>query len=97
MPKIKEKKRPTFQQWYFPPHRHGKSFRGEGGLLGVWLFALLSYIDSTPKSPMGRTLIKLRIGCHNLGVVAGRYVKTPLDERICPLGSGNKMEEDTHL
>ena len=47
--------------------------------------------------PMRRTLVKLRIGCHNLRVETGRYDKTPLEERICPLCTGNEIEDETHL
>ena len=46
-----------------------------------------AYIDSTRKNPMRRTLVKVRIGCHNLRVETGRYGKISLVERICPLGS----------
>ena len=46
---------------------------------------------------MTRTLVKLRIGCHNLCVETGRYDKIPLDERICSLCSGNKNEDETQL
>ena len=46
---------------------------------------------------MRRTLVKLRIGWHNLRVETGRYDKIPLEERICPLCSGNKIEVETHL
>ena len=46
---------------------------------------------------MRRTLVKLRIGCHNLRVETGRYDKIPLDERICPLCSDEKIEDETHL
>ena len=44
-----------------------------------------------------RTLVKLRITCHNLYVEAGRYDKIPLDETICPLCSGNKIVDETDL
>ena len=47
-------------------------------------------LDSTRKKTLRRTLVKLRIGCHNLHVETGRYDKIPLDERICPLYSGNR-------
>ena len=50
-----------------------------------------AYLDLTRKNPMRRTLVKLRIGCHNLRVETGRYDKIPLDERICSLCSGNKI------
>ena len=53
-------------------------------------YSLSAYLDSTRKNPM-RTLVKLRISCHNLRVETGRYDKIPLDERICPLCSGNKI------
>ena len=56
-----------------------------------------AYFDSTRKNPGRRTLVKLRIGCHNLRVETGRYDKIALDERICPLCSGNKIEDETHL
>ena len=46
---------------------------------------------------MRRTLVKLRIGCHNLRAETGRCDKIPLEERICPLCSGNKIEDETHL
>ena len=46
---------------------------------------------------MRRTLVKLRIGCHNLRVATGRYEEFPLEERICPLCSDNKIEDETHL
>ena len=46
---------------------------------------------------MRRTLVKLRIGCHNLRVETGRYDKIPLEERICPFCTGNKIEDKTHL
>ena len=47
---------------------------------------------------MRRTLVKVRIGCHNLRVETGtRYDRITLDERICPLCSGNKIEDETHL
>ena len=46
-----------------------------------------AYLDSTRKNPMRRTLVKVRIGCHNLRVETGRYDKIPFDERISPLGS----------
>ena len=46
---------------------------------------------------MRRTLVKLRIGCHNLSVETGRYDKITLDERICPFCGGNKIEDETHL
>ena len=46
---------------------------------------------------MRRTLVKLRIGCHNLRVETGRYDKIPLEERIFPLCSGNKIEDETRL
>ena len=49
------------------------------------------------KKPTRRTLVKLRIGCHNLRVETGRYNKIPLDARICPLCSGNKIEDETYL
>ena len=35
--------------------------------------------------------------CHNLRVETGRYDKIPLDERICPLCSGNKIKDEIHL
>ena len=60
-------------------------------------YSLSAYLDSTRKNPMRRTLLKLRIGCHNLRVETGRYGKIPLEERICPLCSGNKIEDETHL
>ena len=56
-----------------------------------------AYLNSTRKNPKRRTLVKLRIGCHNLRVQTGRYDKIPLDERICPLCGGNKIEDETHL
>ena len=56
-----------------------------------------AYIDSTRKNPLRRSLEKLRIGCHNLRVETGRYDKIPLDERICPLCSGNNIEDEIHL
>ena len=56
-----------------------------------------AYLDLTRKNPMRRTLVKLRIGCHNLRVATGRYDEIPFDERICPLCSGNKIEDETHL
>ena len=59
-------------------------------------YSLSTYLDSTRKNPM-RTLVKLRIGCHNLRVETGRYDKIPLEERICPLCIGNKIEDETHL
>ena len=46
---------------------------------------------------MRRTLVKLRIGCHNLRFETVKYDKMPLDERICPLCSGNKIQDETHL
>jgi len=46
---------------------------------------------------MRRTLVKLRIGCHNLRVKTGRYDKIPLDKRICTLCSGNKIEDEIYL
>ena len=46
-----------------------------------------AYLDSTRKNPMSGTLVKVRIGCHNLRVETGRYDKILLDERMCPLGS----------
>ena len=69
----------------------------EGGGFGGVAVCPSAYLDSKRKNPMGRILVKLRIGCHNLRVVAVRYVKTPLDERIRPLASGNKIEDETHL
>ena len=54
-------------------------------------------LDSTRKNPFRRTLVKLRTGCHNLRVETGRYDKIPLDERICPLCSDIKIEDETHL
>ena len=56
-----------------------------------------AYLDSTRKNPMRRTLVKLRIGCYNLRVETGRHDKIPLDGRICPLCSGNKIKEETHF
>ena len=56
-----------------------------------------AYNDSTRKNPLRKTLAKLRIGCHNLRVEKGRYDKIPFDEGICPLCSGNKIEDETHL
>ena len=46
---------------------------------------------------MRRTLVKVRIGCHSLRVETGRYDKIPLDERVSPLCSGEKIEDQTHL
>ena len=60
-------------------------------------YSLSAYVDSTRKNPTRRTLVKLRIGCHNLRVETGRYDKIPLEERICPLCSGNEIEDETHL
>ena len=34
---------------------------------------------------------------HNLHVETGKYDKIPLEERIYPLCSGNKIEDETHL
>ena len=56
-----------------------------------------AYSDSTRKGLMRRTLVKRRIGCHNLYVETGRYDKIPLYETICHLCSGNKVEDETHL
>ena len=56
-----------------------------------------AYLDSTRKNPLRRTLVKLRIGCHNLRAETGRYDKIPLDEKICPLCRGNKIDDETHL
>ena len=56
-----------------------------------------AYLDSTRKNPVRTTLVKLRIGCHNLRVETGRYDKIPLDERICPLCSGNKIQDEILL
>ena len=57
-----------------------------------------AYLDSTRKNPMRRTLVKVTIGCHNLRVETGtRYDKIPLNERICPLCSGNKIHDETLL
>ena len=56
-----------------------------------------AYIDLTRKNPLRRTLVKFRIGCHNLRVGTGRYDKIVLDERICPLCSGTKIEDEIHL
>ena len=41
-----------------------------------------AYLESTRQKPLRRTLVKLRIGCHNLRVEIGRYDKILLDERI---------------
>ena len=49
------------------------------------------------KIPREEKLVKFRIGCHKLRVETGRYDKIPLDERICPLCSGNKIEDEIHL
>ena len=95
--KRKRKKKTNISAVVFSSTPSRKILSGGGGFVGGVAVCPSAYLDSTTKSPMGRTLMKLRIGCHNIGVVAGRYVKTPLDERICPLGSGNKMEEETHL
>ena len=35
-------------------------------------YSFSAYLDSTRKNPMRRTLVKLRIGCHNLRVQTGR-------------------------
>ena len=56
-----------------------------------------AYLDSTRKISMRRTLVKVIIGCHNLRVETGRYDKIPLNERICPLCSGDKIEDKTLL
>ena len=56
-----------------------------------------AYLDSTRKNPLRRTLVKLRIGCHKLRVETGRYVKIPLDERICSPCGGIKIDDETHL
>ena len=44
-------------------------------------YSLSAYHDSTRKNPMRRTLVKLRIGCHNLRVETAsyRYDKIPLE------------------
>ena len=60
-------------------------------------YSLSAYLDATRKNPMRRTLVKLRIGCHNLHVETGRYDKIPLDERICPLCSDNKIQDEMNL
>jgi len=48
---------------------------------------------------MRRTLVKFRIGCHNLRVETSRYDKIPLDERIYALcgNRNNNIEDETHL
>ena len=57
-----------------------------------------TFHDSIKKNyHMRRTLVKLRIGCHNLRVKTGRYDKISLDKSICPLCSGNKIEDKIHL
>ena len=56
-----------------------------------------TYLHSKGKSPMRRTLIKLRIGFHNPRVETGRYDKIPLNEQICPLCTANTIEDETHL
>ena len=57
---------------------------------------LLSFIQRK-KDPLRRTLVKIRIGCHNLHVETVRYDKIPLDERVGPLCNGNKIEAETYL
>jgi len=59
-------------------------------------YSLSAYLDSTRKNSLKRTLVKLRIACHNIRVETGRCDKIPLDERICPLCS-HKIEDETHL
>ena len=54
-------------------------------------------IDSTRKNPLTRTLVRFRISCHNLRVETGRYDKIVLVERICPLCTGSKIENEIHL
>ena len=41
-----------------------------------------AHLDSTRKNPLRRTLVKLRLGCHNPRVETGRYDKIPLDQYV---------------
>ena len=59
--------------------------------------AVLLTLIQREKIPLKKILVKLRIGCRNLRVETGRYDKIPLDERICLLCSGNKIEGETNL
>jgi len=56
-----------------------------------------TYLNSTRKNPIRRTLIKLRIGLNNPRVETARYDKISLIEQICPLCTANIIEDETHL
>ena len=48
-------------------------------------FAPSIYLDITRKNCNRKTLVKLRIGNHKLGIETGRYDNTPRCERLCSL------------
>ena len=60
-------------------------------------YILSACLYSTQKNIRKITLVKLRIGCHNLRAETGRTKSLSRDERIYPLCGGNKIEDETHL
>ena len=60
-------------------------------------FAPSIYLDITRKNCNRKTLVKLRIGNHKLGIETGRYDNNPRCERLCSLCDINEIEDEIHF
>ena len=52
-----------------------------------------SYLDLTRNSTNRKDLVKLRISNHKLMIEAGKYDKTPHNDRFCPVCNSGIIED----
>ena len=56
-----------------------------------------TYLVLTRRNPLRKTLVKLRISCHQLRIETGRYDNIPRNERLCNFCNCNNIEDETHF
>ncbi|MCG8431402.1 MAG: hypothetical protein MJA29_09555, partial [Candidatus Omnitrophica bacterium] len=81
---------------------YGKSGSGSGNKLRSYKlfksqFELENYLLCIKDSNARRTLTNFRISAHDLAIERGRYLKTPLEDRLCVFCDEGAVEDEIHF
>jgi exonuclease III len=55
------------------------------------------YLDNLTSTTLRSALARFRIGAHNLNIEMGRYIKQPVNERLCKMCSDEVVEDEPHF
>ena len=58
---------------------------------------LEKYLDMAPNKNAIKALAQFRISAHNLNIETGRYLKLPVEQRLCTMCDLNTVEDEVHF